>query len=53
MFHESTFAKALEVSKQGLNLQMGNSFSPWREHIEQDTLLLAKYWFNQGRPVPT
>ena len=21
--------------------------------LEQDTLILAKYWFNPGRPVPT
>ena len=31
-------------------------FEPHRRHcvvvLEQDTFILAKYWFNPGRPVP-
>ena len=34
----------------------GHGFQPHRRHcvvvLEQDTLILAKYWFNPGRPVP-
>ena len=33
----------------------GRGFEPHRRHcvvvIEQDTFILAKYWFNPGRPV--
>ena len=34
----------------------GRGFEPQRRHcvavLEQDTFILAKYWFNPGRPVP-
>ena len=34
----------------------GRLFEPHRRHcvvvLEQDTFILAKYWFNPGRPVP-
>ena len=34
----------------------GRGFEPHRRHcvvvIEQDTFILAYYWFNPGRPVP-
>ena len=34
----------------------GSGFEPYRGHcvvvLEQDTFILAKYWFNPGRPVP-
>ena len=34
----------------------GRGFEPHRRHcvvvLEQDTFILAKYWFNPGRPVP-
>ena len=34
----------------------GRGFEPHRRHcvvvLEQDTLILAKYWFNPGRPIP-
>ena len=34
----------------------GREFEPHRRHcvvvLEQDTFILAKYWFNPGRPVP-
>ena len=33
-----------------------SGFEPHRRHcvvvLEQDTFILAQYWFNQGRPVP-
>ena len=35
----------------------GRGFEPPQRHcivvFEQDTFILAKYWFNPGRPVPT
>ena len=34
----------------------GRGFEPHRRHcvvvLEQDTFILAQYWFNPGRPVP-
>ena len=34
----------------------GRGFEPHRRHcvvvLEQDTFILAEYWFNPGRPVP-
>ena len=34
----------------------GRGFEPHRRHcvvvLEQDTFILAKHWFNPGRPVP-
>ena len=34
----------------------GRGFEPQRRHcvvvLEQDTFILAQYWFNPGRPVP-
>ena len=34
----------------------GHGFEPHRRHcvvvLEQDTFILAQYWFNPGRPVP-
>ena len=34
----------------------GHGFEPHWHHcvvvLEQDTFMLAKYWFNPGRPVP-
>ena len=34
----------------------GQGFEPHQHHcvvvLEQDTFILAKYWFNTGRPVP-
>ena len=34
----------------------GRGFEPHQRHcvvvLEQDTFILAKYWFNPGRPVP-
>ena len=34
----------------------GRGFEPHRRHcvvvLEQDIFILAKYWFNPGRPVP-
>ena len=34
----------------------GRRFEPHRRHcvviLEQDTFILAKYWFKPGRPVP-
>ena len=34
----------------------GRVFEPHRRHfvvvLEQDTFILAQYWFNPGRPVP-
>ena len=34
----------------------GRGFEPHRRHcvvvLEQDTFILAYYWFNPGRPVP-
>ena len=34
----------------------GRGFEPHRRHcvvvLEQDTFILALYWFNPGRPVP-
>ena len=34
----------------------GRGFEPHRRHcvviVEQDTFILAEYWFNPGRPVP-
>ena len=34
----------------------GGRFEPHQRHcivvLEQDTFILAKYWFNPGRPVP-
>ena len=34
----------------------GRGLEPHRRHcvvvLEQDTFILAKYWFNPGRPVP-
>ena len=34
----------------------GRGFEPYQRHcvavLEQDTFILAKYWFNLGRPVP-
>ena len=34
----------------------GGGFEPHRHHcvvvLEQDAFILAKYWFNPGRPVP-
>ena len=36
--------------------QRGRGFKPHRCHcvvvLEQDTFILALYWFNPGRPVP-
>ena len=36
--------------------QRGRGFQPQRRHcvvvLEQDTFILAKYWFNPGIPVP-
>ena len=54
--HKHFLGSAVEECLAGDRGATGRGFEPYRCHcvvvLEQDTFILAEYWFNPGRPVP-